>query len=73
MTNNSKDPGSASPEELAKYLRLPSARTAREPARKVGVRHVGGRYAWSSVWAAGGCCPTATLALERTEAAALHG
>mgnify|MGYP003666533324 FL=1 len=57
MKTNSRDPGSASAEEMAKYWRLPSARAARELARKVGVRHVSGRYAWYSVWAAEGLAP----------------
>ncbi|MCR8827473.1 hypothetical protein [Pseudosulfitobacter koreensis] len=57
MKNISKDPGSASAEELAKYWRLPSARAARELARKVGVRHFGGRYAWYSIWASEGLAP----------------
>lgn len=57
MKTNSKDPGSASAEELAMYWRLPSARAARELARKIGVRNIGGRYAWSSIWAAEGLAP----------------
>ena len=61
----SKDPGSASAEELATYWRLPSARAARELARKIGVRNVGGRYR--------GARAASTIALGRTEAATLHG
>jgi len=57
MNFNSRDPGSASAEEVAKYWRLPSARAARELARKVGVRHIGGRYAWYSIWAVEGLAP----------------
>lgn len=57
MKTNSKDPGSASAEELAMYWRLPTARAAGELARKIGVRNVGGRYAWSSIWAAEGLAP----------------
>ncbi len=57
MKITSKNPGSASTEELFKYWRMPSKRAARELARKVGVRHVGGRYAWSSIWAAEGLAP----------------
>ncbi|MBN9675963.1 hypothetical protein [Salipiger bermudensis] len=57
MKTDSKDPGSASAEELAKYWRLPSARAARELARKVGIRHVGGRYPWHAIWQAEGLAP----------------
>jgi len=57
MKTDSKDPGSASAEELAKYWRLPSARAARELARKVGIRHFGGRYPWHSIWQAEGLAP----------------
>ncbi len=57
MKTNSKDPGSASAEEFAAYWRLPSARAARELARKIGVRNVSGRYAWSSIWGAEGLAP----------------
>ncbi|WP_141536266.1 hypothetical protein [Thioclava sp. ES.031] len=57
MKTNSKDPGSASVEELAKYWRLPSTRAARELARADGIRHVGGRYPWHSIWKAEGLAP----------------
>ncbi len=57
MKTDSKDPGSASAEELAKYWRLPPAKAARELARKVGIRHVGGRYPWHAIWQAEGLAP----------------
>lgn len=61
MKKISKDPGSRSAEELAKYWRLPSARAAREFARKVGIRLVGDRCPRHSIWKAEGPAPLPRL------------
>lgn len=59
MTDPHRDAGSATPEDLAEYWRMPSVRAARELARKLGVRRVRGRYPWFAIWQVEGLAPPA--------------
>ena len=59
MTAQDKEPGAATLEELTAYWRMPSLRSARELAQRLGLRCVRGKYPWFAIWRLEGLAPPA--------------
>ena len=59
MNSNTDMPGHATDEELMAYWRTKSVRSARERARRLGIRRVGKGWPWLSIWRAEGIAPPA--------------